>query len=68
MKNSHPFETELATLINKHSLDNECNTPDFILAQYLWGCLLAWTVNTNRRDDWYGISTTGQSRIERGEL
>ena len=29
------FEKELAALINKHSLEQRSNTPDFILASYL---------------------------------
>jgi hypothetical protein len=45
------FEQELTTLINKHSLENQSNTPDYILAQYLQSCLNAYT-----RDTWYGIT------------
>lgn len=31
--------TELSQIINKHSLENETNTPDFILGQMLYDCL-----------------------------
>lgn len=52
MKNSPAdFEAELAELINKHSMEANSNTPDFILARYLCNCLLAWTIATNKRDD-----------------
>lgn len=34
------FEKELQTLINRHSKENESDTPDFILANYLKDCLL----------------------------
>lgn len=33
------FEKELEMLINKHSKENESDTPDFVLAQYLKGFL-----------------------------
>ena len=49
-----PFEKELEALINKHSLENESNTPDYILAQYLINCLAAFTQATQQRENWYG--------------
>ena len=36
------FEEELRRLINKCGIDNEIDTPDFILAQYLCDCLMAY--------------------------
>lgn len=37
---SHPtFEQELAQLINKHSLENGSNTPDYALARFLVVCM-----------------------------
>lgn len=55
MKNSPAdFEAELTELINKHSMESNSNTPDFILARYLCGCILAWTIATNKRDDLRG--------------
>lgn len=33
------FQEELTSLINKNSIENESNTPDFILAEYLIACL-----------------------------
>ena len=50
------FETELESLINKYSKENESNTPDFILAGYMEYCLLAFTTATKLRDNWYGIN------------
>ena len=47
------FENELRDLINKHSLENTSNTPDFILANYLLGCLKVFNETVNRRLDWY---------------
>lgn len=28
---------ELADVINRNSMENECHTPDYILAEYLFG-------------------------------
>ena len=46
------FVAELGILINRHSMENESGTPDFILAQYLAGCLEAFTQAVKARDRW----------------
>lgn len=43
------FRDELCNLINRHSQENDSDTPDFILAEYLTDCLEA----TKRRTEWY---------------
>ncbi len=48
------FQEELRSLINKCCKENESNTPDFILAQYLESCLTAFNTATQQRDNWYG--------------
>ena len=48
------FISELRNLINRHSMENASNTPDFILAQYLTNCLRAWNQATQQRETWYG--------------
>lgn len=47
------FEQELMALINRYSKENDSNTPDWILAQYLLGCLAAFNVATQQRENWY---------------
>ena len=49
------FEEELTALINSCSQENGSNTPDFILAQYVRGCLAAYNEAVKRRDNWYDI-------------
>ena len=49
------FERELEMLINKHGKENESDTPDFILAQYLKGCLAVYSETVKARDKWYGF-------------
>jgi len=44
------FEKELTELINKHSLDSDSNTPDWVLAEYLTNCLRAYKLAVGDRD------------------
>ena len=48
------FQKELEQLINKHSMEEGSNTPDFILAQFLHQCLVAFNEGVRRREEWYG--------------
>lgn len=48
------FVSELESLINRCSQENESNTPDFILAEYMASCLLAFNRATQQREEWYG--------------
>lgn len=48
------FEKELEHLINRHCKENDSNTPDFILAKYLQGCLNNFNDTVNQRERWYG--------------
>jgi hypothetical protein len=50
------FTKELERLINKYSLENGSDTPDFILAEYLTMCLVAFEVATKERDKWHGFA------------
>lgn len=47
------FEKELTELINRHSLENASDTPDFILARFLQECLDAWNSGISKRSRWY---------------
>lgn len=46
------FKKELEALINSYSKENESNTPDFILAEYMINCLHAFEKATNERTKW----------------
>ena len=48
------FAKDLEHLINKHSIESASNTPDFILAQYVLGCLEAFNCATQQRETWHG--------------
>ena len=45
---------ELGGLLNRHSLENNSNTPDMILAEYMLGCLAAFETAIQQRETWYG--------------
>jgi hypothetical protein len=48
------LERDITITLNRHSAENNSNTPDFILAQYLLGCLAAWNTAVQQRETWYG--------------
>lgn len=53
MENKTKFRIELEKLINRFSIENGPDTPDFILADYLMDCLKAFELTSNRRSVWY---------------
>jgi hypothetical protein len=53
------FERDLERLINKYSLENVSDTPDFLLAAYLRSCLDTWNAIMQRRFMWCGGPNTG---------
>ena len=55
---SNPFEEELSALINKYSRENNSDTPDFILANYMRECLQSFDRAVNRRRDWHSTENT----------
>lgn len=54
--NKETFERELTSLINRYSKENQSNTPDFILANYIIRCLDAFSATTIERDMWWGTN------------
>ena len=57
------FIEELEALINKYSKENDSDTPDFILAEYLNSCLVAFSKASNRREVWYGREKAEQNPL-----
>lgn len=45
--------------MNRHSLENGSDTPDFLLADYLIHCLEAFDTAVAAREQWYGRTTSG---------
>jgi len=53
------FRKELESLLNCESMENGSGTPDFILAQYLVGCLKNYDETVTAREKWYGRTPNG---------
>ena len=62
------FRKKLANLINYESLENGSGTPDFILAQYLEGCLKNFDETLEAREKWFGRTPNGDPIGEDGEV
>jgi hypothetical protein len=65
-KNHQKFRKELKGLLNRYSIENESNTPDFILADYLYDCLRAFERAANTRSRWSRSATSGTGGVRRG--
>jgi hypothetical protein len=52
--NNTDFVKELTALLNRACRENESNTPDYILAEYLMDSLDAYDKATSKRDEWHG--------------
>ncbi len=61
------LEDDLKTLLNKYSQENASNTPDFILAAYLLGCLENFNQTVQAREVWYGRDLKGPGQSSVGE-
>ena len=48
------LKEEIREILNRNSRENMSDTPDFILAQYLIDCLVAFESAMQTRDSWYG--------------
>jgi hypothetical protein len=61
------FRKELETLINSTSRESGSDTPDYVLADFLDGCLIAFDAAVKRRDRYYGITANGTGATIRSD-
>ena len=54
MMSDSALSKELSSVLNRVSRENMSNTPDFILAEYMLSCLIAFEKASNAREQWYG--------------
>jgi len=47
------LRSDLSTVMNRYSIDNDLNTPDFILAKYICTCLKAYRTTKNLNEAWH---------------
>jgi hypothetical protein len=57
------FREALECLLNQHSKENGSDTPDFILAEYLAGCLNTFDIAVRNREKWYGRPQSGPAAV-----
>lgn len=58
------FKEAIQSTINAYSKENGCNTPDFILAEFLTSSLAAFDIAVNARSKWYGKSDAPCQSVE----
>lgn len=68
METKITFEKELESLINRHCKENDSNTPDFILAEYIQGCLKVYAGIINKRDKWFDFVPFGRLNVRDLEI
>lgn len=54
MMNNVYLRREIEVALNRASAENQSDTPDFILAEFLIGCLRSFDAAVNRRREWWG--------------
>lgn len=57
MSDLNNFEDELAVLINKHSIENEVDMPDFLLANMICRFITAVGKPFKETLDWHGCDS-----------
>ena len=49
------LEKKLEDSINSECRENDSNTPDFILSEFMMNCLDAFELASNKREVWFGV-------------
>lgn len=53
-KDEYVVKKEIKDILNRKSVDNLCNTPDSIMAEYLIDCIMAYKKIHDANDNWHG--------------
>ena len=61
------FKKELELLINKYSIENESDTPDWIIAEYMMNSLQIFNNTINQREKWYDRSNINKIIVDKGD-
>ena len=67
IENVEGFRKDLTALINKYGLENACDTPDYILADFLINVYDTYCLHITRRDEWFGFDPFGDNVVEKAE-
>ena len=68
MRGKEGLRKEIERVLNVHNAEAGCDTPDFILAEYLMDCLKAFDKYVKRREKWYGRQQEGKAIIDDNPL
>lgn len=61
------FRTELADLINRHSIENVADMPDWLMAEMVCDMLRAMGPKVKRNLDWHGCDSVCHPRPPTGD-
>ena len=61
------FEIELTNLINRHSIENEVDMPDFLLSRMLCAIISSMGPTVKATLDWHGCDSVCHPRNNRSE-
>lgn len=63
------LEHDLAALLNRHSVENDSNTPDFVMAKFLLSCLRAFnTASVERKNLRAGDADLERTEVQASEV
>ena len=57
------FFDELVSILNIYGIDNDCDTPDYILADHIVRQLEAYKTTVMTRDKWAGRQSIGEQIV-----
>lgn len=57
------FEAELRRLINSHSMENDSDSPDYVLASFMANCLDAFNWAVRARDEYHGFEPFKHEKV-----
>ena len=60
------FEEELTGLINHHSIENDCDIPDFILARMVCNLIMTIGESSKANLDWHGCDSVCHPNKDKG--
>ncbi len=63
MSNEVLFMKELERLVNKYGFDSKFNTPDYILAEFMYNSLESYGTATGKNIRWHGWKTFGENEM-----
>ena len=58
------FQQELTALINRYSMENICDMPDFIMSEMIMSILLSIGPKIRQNLDWHGCDSVCHQKLE----